>query len=79
MREPTPAEIEEARLRLLALGARMNAAKLELAAQMVRTGAAMRAFMEAFQDGLDQELADHPDIAELNVQFDARYSMHDDG
>ena len=66
-------EREYARLRAMAMQAEMEAAKLRFAAAAVRAGAAMRAFAEAYQDGFDTEVAQHPDLAELNVQMDSFY------
>lgn len=38
-----------------------------------RASSALRAFGVAFQTSNDQELAQHPDMAELNVQMDGFY------
>ncbi|OZE13365.1 hypothetical protein CH249_01890 [Rhodococcus sp. 05-2255-3B1] len=66
-------EREYLRLRAMAMQAEMEAAKLRFAAAAVRASAAMRAFAEAYQDGFDAEVAQHPDLAELNVQMDSFY------
>lgn len=39
----------------------------------IRAGAAMRAFAEAYQCGFNTEVAEHPDLAELNIQMDSFY------
>ncbi|MBW4813158.1 hypothetical protein [Rhodococcus qingshengii] len=72
MSEETPPEARLLRLR--AQWHDMQAEALRLSAAMTDTAASMRRFAEAFQDGIDHELATHPDLAELNIQMDSFYA-----
>jgi len=73
MSEPTPEEIEAAWLRVEASAHEFQAATLRMRASMVTASAALRGFVSAMQEGYDQELAEHPDLAELNVMMDGYY------
>lgn len=68
-------EREEAKLRLRALLHEMEAWRLRLAATAIKATASMREFADAWNEAFAEELAEHPDMAELNVQLDARYSF----
>lgn len=65
--------IEARLLRLRAQQHDMQAAALRLSAAMADATAAMRRFAESFQEGIDHDLATHPDLAELNIQMDSFY------
>ncbi|MEV6432597.1 hypothetical protein [Nocardia sp. NPDC051463] len=68
---------EDLRPRLIRVLAQMHeahAARLRLQAQMIETAATFRAFANAYQSGFDDALADHPDLAEVNVMLDGFYA-----
>ena len=66
-------EIRARLLRIMALRVEHEAGRLRLAAAAVEAAEALRKFGEALQATYDDELAQHPDMAEFNVQMDALY------
>lgn len=76
---PDEYEIRARMLRLLAAGHRKKAAELEMAASAVLAGRSIRKFTEAWNAGIAQDVANHPDLAELNVQLDGFYDGPDAG
>ena len=66
-------EVQAAFLRVMAKRHDLEAAKLRMRAAAVLAGAAFQRFAEAYQTANDRELAEHPDMAELNVRLDALY------
>lgn len=71
-----PYELRAAMHRVLAGRLRLVAAEQDLAATAVLATRSMRRFAEAMNSSVRQEVAAHPDLAELNVQMDGFY---DDG
>jgi hypothetical protein len=61
------------RLRFIAALHRFEVAKLEMAAAAIQANAALRGLGAALKAHFDLELAEHPDMAELNVQLDGFY------
>lgn len=74
--QPDEYEIRARMLRLLAAGHRKKAAELDMAASAVLATRSIRKFTDAWNAGIAQDIAQHPDLAELNVQLDGFY---DDG
>lgn len=68
-----PYELEAHRLRILAGLYRKKAAELDMAAQAALATRSMRKFTEAWDAGIAQDFAQHPDLTELNVQLDGYY------
>lgn len=66
-------ELHARTLRVMAMMHEAKALKLRLEASMVDAAASMRAFADEWQGCMDNELATHPDMAELNVQMDSWY------
>jgi TolB-like protein len=65
---------ERARLlRCLAGYIEIQAARIRLHATMVETAEKMQRFADVWQAGIDRDVAEHPDLAELNVQLDSYY------
>ncbi|MBL1107364.1 hypothetical protein JK361_22620 [Streptomyces sp. 5-8] len=63
-----------ARLHRIAAGRlRVAAAQQDMVAALVMTTKAMRDFASTFNAGIARDVAEHPDLAELNVQMDAFY------
>lgn len=74
MSEPVdPYELRARKLRILAGLYRNKAAELDMAAEAVLASRSMRQFAEAWDAGIAQDVANHPDLAELNVQMDGFY------
>lgn len=69
----SPEEFRERMLQLMANRLRVAAGQLDMAAAVVKLGASVRAFNEAFAASEALEIAGHPDLAELNVQMDGYY------
>lgn len=67
------AEIKAAILRHMADRHRAIAAAFDTAAAYVKATASAQAFTEAFRRSEAREIAEHPDLAELNVQMDGYY------
>lgn len=68
-----PYELQARRLRILAGLYRKKAAELDMAAEAALATRSMRRFAEAWDAGIAQDVAQHPDLAELNVQLDSFY------
>lgn len=68
-----PYELQARRLRILAALYRKKAAELDMAAEAALATRSMRRFTEAWNAGVAQDVAEHPDLAELNVQLDGYY------
>lgn len=60
-------------LRMLAAQHRARAAELDMAAEAVLTTRTMRRLAEVLSEAEAREVAEHPDLAELNVQLDGFY------
>ena len=71
----TPEEYEAhaARFRLQALRAEMLAATLNTGASIALLGASMTRFIAALRASEARDIAEHPDLAELNLQLDGYY------
>ncbi|MFD3516247.1 hypothetical protein [Streptomyces sp. NPDC058657] len=77
-----PDEQRVAALRLKAALLRTQATACDMEAAMVKTAGQMRLFVEAFNESVAQDVATHPDLAELNVLLDNMYddaSFSEDG
>lgn len=74
MTEPVSVEVRAALLRFAASCHERAAAQLRLAASATLTAERMKALGCQMQAANDRELAEHPDLAELNVQMDGYYS-----
>lgn len=72
--QPDEYELQARRLRILAGLYRKKAAELDMAAQAALAARSMRRLAEAWDAGIAQDFAAHPDLAELNVQLDGFYS-----
>ena len=59
--------------RVMAARIRVFAAIHELAANCALAERSVRHFADAWNAGVAREVADHPDLAELNVQMDGFY------
>lgn len=70
---PDEAEIRAALLRHMAHRHRAYAAYLDTLAACVKATASAQALTEAFRRSEALEMAEHPDLAELNVQMDGYY------
>ncbi|WP_405490433.1 hypothetical protein [Nocardia sp. NBC_00511] len=68
MSDPIPAL-----LRLQAQLLEMHAAALRLKASAIEFNASCKSLYDAFQSGVDRNMAEHPDMAELNVMLDGYY------
>ncbi|MFE2346470.1 hypothetical protein [Kitasatospora cineracea] len=78
----TPEERAEAAARIHRLRAKwfkFLAAREELNATAAETGEAMRKFAAALTDAEKRDVAEHPDLAELNLQLDGYYGETRDG
>jgi hypothetical protein len=72
----TPDQLDEFWIRVFRLRAqahRRAAAMDELNATALAATRPMRHFVEAFRAAEAREVAEHPDLAELNVQLDSYY------
>lgn len=67
------AEIKAAILRHMAHRYRAYAAVFDVGAACVKATTSAQALTEAFQRSEAREVAEHPDLAELNVQMDGFY------
>ncbi len=72
--KPDEYEIRARMLRLLAAGHRKRAAELEMAAAAALATRSMRRLAEVITEAEAREVAEHPDLAELNLQLDGFYS-----
>lgn len=68
-----PYELHARRLRILAALYRKKAVELDMAAEAALAARSMRQFVDAWDAGVAQDIAQHPDLAELNVQLDGYY------
>ncbi|MYW49604.1 hypothetical protein [Streptomyces sp. SID161] len=68
-----PYELQARRLRIMAALHRKKAAELEVAAEAALATRSMRRFADAWNAGVARDMAEHPDLAELNVQLDGFY------
>lgn len=68
-----PYELRARKLLLLAGLYRGKAAELDMAAEAVLATRSLRQFTEAWDKAVAQDIAGHPDLAELNVQLDGYY------
>lgn len=68
-------EVEAGLLRLRAAMKRAEAAQLDLASRAVELVPKLIALREAFDASVAQEVAEHPDLAELNIRMDALYDL----
>ncbi|MFJ9234138.1 hypothetical protein ACIRJ3_04025 [Streptomyces anulatus] len=59
--------------RLRAAWYRYKASVVDVEASAIRMTDAMRRFADAVQSGTDREIAEHPDLAEINVMLDGYY------
>lgn len=69
----SPDEFRARMLRIMAGRARVTAAQLDLAASIVDLSTSMRSFNEAFAAREARDVAEHPDLAQLDVQLDGYY------
>ncbi|MFI1889830.1 hypothetical protein [Streptomyces jumonjinensis] len=68
-----PYELQAKRLRVLAALHRKTAAELDAAAEAALATRSMRKFADAWNAGVAKDIAEHPDLAELNAQLDGYY------
>ncbi|MER7175585.1 hypothetical protein [Streptomyces mesophilus] len=74
MSEPVdPYELRARQLRILAGLHRKRADELEMTAQAGLAARSMRKLTEVLTEAEVREIAEHPDLAELNVQLDGYY------
>ncbi|WP_199546604.1 hypothetical protein [Streptomyces sp. N35] len=74
MSEPIdPYELRARQLRILASLHRKRAAELEMTAQAGLAVRSMRKLTETLTEAEVRQIAEHPDLAELNVQLDGFY------
>ncbi|MGW4028229.1 hypothetical protein ACWEFL_02735 [Streptomyces sp. NPDC004838] len=71
--KPDEYELRARLLRLLAAQHRARAAELEMAAAATLATRSMRRFVEVVTEAEAREIAEHPDLAELNAQMDGYY------
>lgn len=71
--KPDEYELQAQRLRILAGLYRKRAAELDMDAEAALAARSMRKFAEAWNAGVAQDIAQHPDLAELNVRLDGFY------
>ena len=69
---PSP-EARAAAFRHLAHRARAQAAMFDVAAECVLAQASAEAFIKAYRASEAKEVAEHPDLVELNLQLDGYY------
>lgn len=73
MTEPSDLEFRAQAERVKVAFFKFRAAQSGVAAETYRLAAAMRRIEEAIQHGTDQEIAEHPDLAEVNAYLDGYY------
>jgi len=79
MSEPVdPYELRARQLRILAGLHRKRAAELEMMAEATRATRSMRRLVDLLTEAEVREIAEHPDLAELNVQLDGFYGEDPD-
>ena len=72
-----PYEKRAAMHKAMAIQLRMAAATHELAATAAIAERSMRQFVDTWNASVAREVAEHPDLAELNVQLDGYYHTPD--
>lgn len=70
---PDPYETRARLLRALAQAHRVRAAALDAEAEAVLATRSMRVLADVITEAEARDIAEHPDLAELNVQLDNRY------
>ncbi|MFK0140698.1 hypothetical protein [Streptomyces murinus] len=75
---PTDPILRARMLRALAAVHRNRAAELDMAAAAVEAGASMKRLAELITEGEARDIANHPDLAELNVHLDGYYTGPDE-
>lgn len=65
---------KQAVLRMRAAYLRAEAAKCDLVVAAISAKASLSGVVAAMQAGYDRDLAEHPDLAELNVQLNSYYA-----
>ena len=68
-----PYELRARLHRIVAGRLRAVAAEQDMAAAAVMATKSMKQFADAWNAGVARDVAEHPDLAELNVQMDAFY------
>lgn len=68
-----PYELRARLHRIAAERLRVAAAEQDVAAAAVLATKSMKQFADAFNAGVARDVAEHPDLAELNVQLDGFY------
>lgn len=68
-----PYELRARLHRIMAARIRVFAAEHDLAAEAVLATRSMRQFADAWNASVAKDVAEHPDLAELNVQLDGYY------
>jgi hypothetical protein len=71
--KPDPYELRARQLRILAGLHRKRADELDMAAEATLASRSMRRLAELLTEAEVRDLAEHPDLAELNVQLDGFY------
>ena len=73
MSEPDRYDLQARKLRILAGLYRKRAAELDATAAVVLATRSMRQFADCLTEAEARDVAEHPDLAELNVQLDGFY------
>ncbi|WP_405536843.1 hypothetical protein [Streptomyces antimycoticus] len=68
-----PYELRARLHRIAAARLRVAATQQDMAASAVMATKAFKQFAETFNAGVARDVAEHPDLAELNVQMDGFY------
>lgn len=68
-----PYELKARQLRILAKLHRQRAAELEMAAEAVMAGRSVQRLTELLTEAEARDVAEHPDLAELNAQLEGFY------
>ncbi|NUR03212.1 MAG: hypothetical protein HOY79_43880 [Streptomyces sp.] len=71
--QPDHYELRARQLRILAGLHRKRAAELDMAAEAALATRSMRRWAEVLTESEMREIAEHPDLAELNVQLEGFY------
>lgn len=71
--QPDPYELRARQLRILAGLHRKRADELDKAAEAALASRSMRRLVDLLTEAEVRELAEHPDLAELNAQLDGFY------
>ena len=71
--QPDEYELRARQLRILADLHRKRAAELDVAAEATLATRSMRRFADLLTESEVRQLAEHPDLAELDVQLDGFY------